>query len=276
VVQALARLENARLRVDRARTAGRGSSAEDLADKAAEFRVAKAEHENQILIARAGVATVRVKQEALAIARQQLEDTRLRAPVPTQSVPGAESSGPVYAITARASAEGTFVKSGTEVFKLVIDQSLKLRLRVPERHAAEVRLGQPAGVYTAAYTTPFAGVITRINPGVDHASRTFEVEVRVPNGDSTLKAGSFAKAVISTSLDTQAATVPLESVVRFAGIDKVFVVEDGKAHEVQVTLGVQDRSWAEVLKPRLAPGARVVTSGLKDLADGTPVAVRPE
>jgi RND family efflux transporter MFP subunit len=276
VVQAQARLENARLRLDRAKTAGRGTSAEDLADKGAEFRVAKAEHDNQILLARAGVASVRVKQEALAMARQQLEDTRIRAPVPTQTVPGAESSGPVYAITSRASAEGTFVKSGTEVFKLVIDQSLKLRLRVPERHVAEVRLGQAAEVRTVSYAAAFAGSVTRINPSVDPVSRTFEVEVLVPNPGSELKAGSFAKAVIRTSMDAEAVTVPLESVVSFAGIQKVFVVENGKAREAQVCLGVQDRDWAEVCKPRLARGALVVTSGLKDLADGTPVVVRSE
>jgi RND family efflux transporter MFP subunit len=270
VVQATVKMENTKLRVSRATAARQGVSQEDLADRAAEQRVAKAEFDNQVLIARAGVATARVKQEALAIARQQLNDTRVYVPVPTQPIPGAEY-GPVYAITQRAVAEGAFVKSATELVKLVIDQSLKLRLHVPERHVPVVQLDQPAEVYTAAYSKPFAGVVTRINPAVDAASRTFEVEVRVLNPKSELKPGSFAKAVIRTGVDDGAAIIPLESLVTFAGITKIFLVEKGKAREVQVTLGVQGKDWVEVSKPPLPPDALLVTSGQTALADGTPV-----
>jgi hypothetical protein len=62
--------------------------------------------------------------------------------------------------------------------------------------------------------------------------------------------------------------------VEFAGITKIFVVEDGKAKEVQVVLGVQTTKWAEILRPKLPKDARVVTSGQTALADGTPVIER--
>src|SRR5262249_39467491 len=168
VVQAAARMENARIRMARLQAARQATSPEDLQEKTTDHRVAQAEYDNQILIAKAGLATIEVKLEAMAIARQQLMDTQIRAPIPTQPIPGATGSA-TYTITSRAVAEGTFSRSGTEVFKLVIDRPLKLRALVPERHAAEIKLDQKAEVYTEAYSRPFAGTVTRINPAVDPA-----------------------------------------------------------------------------------------------------------
>ena len=119
---------------------------EDYSEKLSEFRVAQAEYDNQVLVAKAGIAAIQVKQEALAIARQQLQDTVIRAPEPSQAIPGLERELS-YAITSRAVAEGSYVMAGTEVFKLVIESPLKFRGRVPERKAGEVLLGQKAQVY---------------------------------------------------------------------------------------------------------------------------------
>ena len=91
-------------------------------------------------------------------------------------------------------AEGTLVRPGTELFKLVVDRTLKLRLPIPERHAADVRPGQKVEVAAAARTNSVNGTVTRINPAVDPDTRTFQVEVEVPNLAGELKAGGFAKA----------------------------------------------------------------------------------
>ena len=275
VVQAQARMENAKTRLDRTRSisAKQGSTPEELADKTADFRVAQAEYDNQILTARAGLAMIQMKQESLSMAQQQLDDTRIRSPIPTLGmVAGKEQMR--YAITHRAVADGTFVRPGMDVFKLVIEEHLKLRVMVPEKHAGEVRVDQRADVFTAAYPIPFGGVVTRINPSVDPATRTFEVEIQVPNTEGKLKPGGFAKSANLTRLDQQATTVPLESLVTFAGVTKVFVTENGKAKEVPVTLGVQSTDWVEIAKPRLAAGSQVVTSGQTMLAEGTPISVR--
>jgi RND family efflux transporter MFP subunit len=274
VMQAAARLENARARMERAQTlaARKAIAGEELADKITDHRVAQTEYDAQILAAQTGLATIQMKQEALAMSRQQLKDTLIYAPVPTLAVPGVPEVR--YAICARSVSEGTYAKAGTEVFRLVIDQALKLRALVPERFGGEVRVGQPATVHTAARPTPCEGVVARLNPAVDPVTRTFEVEIQVANPHGYLKPGSFAKAFILTRLDKEAATVPLEAVVQFAGITKIFLAEDGRAKIVPVTLGVQQTSWVEVASPPLPRDGRVVTSGHSALADGTPVTVR--
>jgi RND family efflux transporter MFP subunit len=273
VVQSRVKRDNALGRLDRAQRAGAAVTPEELADKKAESQIAQAEYENQILVAKAGLATIQVKQEALAIAQQQLKDTHICAPEPTQPVLGAEGLM-TYAITQRTVAEGSFTRSGTEVFKLVIDQTLKLRALVPERYAADIQLGQKAEVFAASYSEPFAGTVSRINPAVDPATRAFEVEICVPNHERKLKPGGFAKTEIWTRLDPQAVTVPLAALVHFAGITKVFLDENGRAKEVPVTLGVESTEWVEIRKPALPAGAHVLTSGQTAVADGTPVTVR--
>lgn len=275
VMQARERMNNAMLRYNRARVLSRTGAVntEELTDRTADYRAADAEYHSQILIARSLVATVEMKREALAIARQQLKDMAIRVPVPLQRVPGMEQ-GVTYVLSQRAVSEGSFVRTGTEVCKLVIDRMLKLKVLIPERFSNEIQCGQQVQVSTAAHPQPFAGLVARINPTVDPVNRTFQVEIEVPNPEGKLKPGSFAKAAIRTRLDSEVVTVPLETVTTFAGITKVFVIEDGHAKEIRVALGMQNTEWVEVASPVLPRGAQVITSGQTGLADGTPVAVR--
>ncbi|MFL5342934.1 MAG: efflux RND transporter periplasmic adaptor subunit [Gemmataceae bacterium] len=272
VVQAKAKLDNARRRLDRIQSVDTSGSREEVSERTTELAVAQAEHDNQVLLAKSTLASVRMKQESWAMARQQMLDTVIRVPTPTKPVPG--GGPPLYAISARSVAEGSMVSAGTELFKLVIDQTLKLKAPVPERFAEDVKDGQDVQVQTAAYATPFAGTVRRINPTVDSVTRTFEVEIEVPNDRRQLKSGSFAKAAIQTRVDDGAVTVPLKAVVNYAGVTKIFLIENGKAKEVQVTLGVQSVDWVEIRTPALPNGAMVVTSGQSALADGTAVQIR--
>jgi RND family efflux transporter MFP subunit len=275
VMQAQTRMENAQAKFERISklAAARAMSAEERDNASSDFRAAQAGYADQVLVAKAGLATIRMKQTALAVAQQQLTDTQVRVPTPTQPVPGA-ANGVTYVVTHRAVAEGTLVRPGTEVCKLIINETLKFRVPVPERHSTEVRLGQKVDVRTAAFAHPFAGTVTRINPAVDPTTRTFEVEVQIPNPKGDLKPGSFAKAAIVTRLDAEAATVPLTALINFAGINKIFLAENGRAKEVQVTMGVQTTEWVEITSPALPRGANVITSGQTVLAADTPVAER--
>ena len=275
VEQARARLENAQGKLDRQRRllTSRAVSTEEFDNITSDFRSAQAEFANQQMMARSGLATIQMKQTMLSVARQQLKDSQILAPTPSQPVPGAES-GVTYAMTQRMVSEGTYVKSGTEVCRLVLDQTLKLRLPVPERFSGEVQEGQKVDVVSAAFSEPFLGTLTRVNPGVDPTTRTFDVEIQIPNPEHKLKPGGFAHATIYTREDKHAATVPLAAVSTFAGVTKVFLAEHGRARAVPVKLGVQTTEWAEIASPALPEHAEVITSGQLLLATKTPITVR--
>jgi RND family efflux transporter MFP subunit len=275
VVEAGVKATRAKDRLDRVRALVERNALtkEELGNATSDFRSLEAEYQNQILIAKSGLATVQMKQEALAIVTQQLRDSRIAAPRPSTNDP-AVVGDMTYAITSRSAAEGSFVRIGTEVFKLVIDRVLKLKVPVPDRYVAEVKEGQKVTVKTAAYDKAFEGTVTRINPSVDLTTRTFEVEIQVPNPDGVLKSGSFAKAAIVTRMDAETQTAPLDSIVRFAGITKIFLSDGGKARELQVTTGATTSQWIEIVSPKLPPGAQVVTSGQSLLSNGLPIFVR--
>jgi hypothetical protein len=63
-------------------------------------------------------------------------------------------------------------------------------------------------------------------------------------------------------------------VLSFAGVDKVFVVQDGKAKEVRVALGGRTGDWIEVVSG-LSGKESVVVAGTSRLATGIPVEVKP-
>lgn len=284
----LARIAQTRLtRLQRLR--GTGASAQDELDQAqTDYNVAQATHKQMMMEAQATLATARHKQALLETARQRLSETRVLVPDPTPQRVRPDSSSrshPVeYVVAQRMVSEGEMVRAFPSVaaFRLVMDRPLKLQAAVPERHVAAVKVGQPAEIHVESYPREtFHGTVARVNPTVDRANRTFQVEVNVPNEDRRLRAGSFAKAEVFTHEDAEVPTVPEESIVSFAGVTKLFVVKDGRAHAVEVQPGTRKEvtergrtvTWVEI-HGRIDRGASVVTSGHSQLAEGTPVRVR--
>ena len=76
-----------------------------------------------------------------------------------------------------------------------------------------------------------------------------------------------------TRTDAGVRTVPVESVVTFAGVNKIFVADGDKAKAIEVKLGVRDKEWVEVIGV-VPTGAKVVTSGFSQLVDGSSIRVR--
>ena len=171
---------------------------------AAERKVADAALRQVQTEARAAIVNARKLQANLEQAEQRLRDTVVRAPVTDEWAAWAAVVGPAvpvrYVVAQRMVWEGEMVRSMPEknLFRLVVCHPLKLRAAVPEKHAPEVRAGQPVAVRVAAFDQPFRGVVSRVAPTVDVQNRTFQVEVDVPNNDPRvpLTPGSFARAEV--------------------------------------------------------------------------------
>jgi membrane fusion protein (multidrug efflux system) len=255
----------------------RASTAQELEDYENEYRTAVAAYDNAKATARNIIATALANRVARDLARQALADMTIRVPTPLMKPPAqSEQEAIVYAVTKRSVAEGQMIREGEAVFELVIDHPLRLWCNIPERYADQIRVGQEVRIEAAAHPgTAFLGKVARINPAVDQLSRTFQVETLVPNERRLLRPGGFAKVTIVTETEADAAVVPIESVIRFAGVTKIFIVEDGKAHSINdIVTGREGRGWIEVSSKSLPPTALVVTTGQSQLADQTPVVIR--
>src|SRR5256886_1819143 len=269
-------------------------SDQDFADLQTAWDVAKTAFEVEVISARGLISEAKTKQAELAIANQALDDTTVRGPRADYKAAEAtlgqndENRSPsarptdihaakpkrTYAVAGRMANAGELLRAVTPMFRLIDDDPVKLRAPVPERYISEVKVGQRVDVNIEAYPNQtFRGEISRINPQIDPTNRTFQIEVLVPNEKHQLPPGAFARGLVQTRVDPNVVFVPLESVVSFAGVNKVFTVKDNKAVEIVVDLGIRRGNTVEVIKG-VTPNDNVVVSGTSKLASGVPVAVQ--
>ena len=258
--------------------ASRGASTQqELDDMENTYREACAAYDNARYLARNLIANAITSRVELDQAKQSLVDSTVHAPVPALLPPGWGSKQPiVYGITKRSVSEGQMIREGDSVAELVIDDPIRLWTNVPERFSDQVKLGQSVRVTVPSHPgTTFEGKVVRINPSVDTTSRTFQVEAVFPNESKLLRPGGFAKASIVTDRNSKATVVPIDSVGQFAGVTKVFLVNNDKAHAItDIVTGVDGRGWIEVKSKSLPEQGMVVTTGQTQLAEGTQVVVR--
>ena len=262
----------------RALSARNAGTLQELQNMENDYLAAVAGRDNAILTARTVIADALASKVALEVAEQALIDMTIRAPVPASPPKGVDPAAITYAVSKRTVSEGQMLREGDAVYDLVIENPLRLWSNVPERFSGEIRLEQPVRFSVASRPdASFDGIVTRINPAVDPISRTFQVEAKVENPKGELHPGGFAKASILTRKDARAVVVPLESVVRFAGVTKIFTIEKrgerSLAHAVDVRTGQEGDGWVEVVG-NVKPDQDVVTSGQTQLAEGTLVTVR--
>jgi RND family efflux transporter MFP subunit len=198
------------------------------------------------------------RRSGLALARQQLADTVLNAPIDG-------------AVRERRASVGEYLAAGVPVFGLVRVHPLRLRVAVPERDAPSVRVGQAVRVLLEGDPAAHAGRVARVSPSIQEQNRTLSVEAEVANRDGRLRPGSFARAEIVVEADRTAVMVPAAAVVTFAGLEKVFVVKEGKALEKRIRTGRRSGDRVEILEGVAAGEPVVADPG--NLVGGTPVTV---
>jgi RND family efflux transporter MFP subunit len=250
VKQAAANLRQAQLTQERASNLFKQQliSRSDLDAADAGLQVADARYQDAMEDARSRQGLLMQRTAELNIARQQLADSVLTAPFDGM-------------IRERKVSRGDYVTVGEPLVTLVRVHPLRLRLAVPERDAANVRTGQPVKLTIEGDPVEHTGEVARISPAISEDNRTLMVEARVPNQDSRLRPGAFARARIETLSAEPAVLVPVSAVVSFAGIDKVMGVEGGKAVEKRVRTGRRAGDRVEILEGIVAGDPVVVSPG---------------
>ncbi len=213
--------------------------------------------EARLLMAEANVATAREEANTqLAVLRGK----RAQASLAAKKVRDTEVRSPIDgSIEARLVSAGEYIKTGAPLFRIVNDRPVKLVGEVPEYFAALVRRGMSVELAVDGQAgRVFRGTLSRISPSSTVANRAVQVEVLFPNAGRELKPGFFGKGAVLLRVDPNGVTVPKEALVTFAGVDKLYVIEGGKAVERKV-------------KPGSDLGTRVeIAEGLKA---GEPVAI---
>jgi RND family efflux transporter MFP subunit len=260
VREARAVLDEAQLSRDRARQLWeRELIARAQLDAAvAQLLVAEGRYQGAIEEVRNRQGVLAERRSAVSLARQQLADTALTAPIDG-------------AVRERRASVGEYLEAGAQVVTLVRVDPLRLRIAVPERDASSVRPGQAIRVEVEGDPTAHGGRVARLSPAIQEDSRTLVVEAEVPNAAGRLRPGAFARAEIVVEAGQPAVLVPASAIVTFAGLEKVLTVQDGRAVEKRVRTGRRVGERVEVLEGLAAGEPVVVEPG--NLTGGQPVTV---
>lgn len=220
------------------------------------YKVAASRYQDAVDEVRNRQATIAQRRAELEIARQQLADTSIYAPFDGT-------------IQERRANHGEYLVEGTPLVTLVRMNPLRLRLEIPERDAPKIRAGQKVRLTLEGDTNHYFGEIKRLSPVIEDQNRMLRAEADVAN-PGELRPGSFARAEIIVNDKARAINLPNNAVVTFAGIEKVFVVEDGKAVERIVTTGRPSREGVEILEGINVGDLVILEPG--NLQSGQPVA----
>jgi multidrug efflux pump subunit AcrA (membrane-fusion protein) len=262
VRQARAVLEEARLTRDRSvKLLEQQLIARSQLDTAeANLQVADGRYQDAQEEVRNRQAVLAQRRSELDLARQQLTDTVVLAPIDG-------------AVSQRLTSRGEYLAVGAPMATLVRIHPLRLRVSVPEREASAVRAGQVVRLTIEGDPTVYSGRVVRMAPMVQELNRTLTVEAEIPNERGVLRAGAFARAEIITEMSQPIVTVPTSSLIVFAGVEKVLVVRGGKTAEVRVQTGRRMGESIEIVDG-LKRGEAVVTNP-GNLTGGQTVSVKP-
>jgi len=230
----------------------------DLDVAVSRLLVAEGRYQASIEDIRDRQALLAQRKSELALARQQLVDNVLYAPIDG-------------AVRERKASVGEFLAAGTPVVSLVRIHPLRLKVATPEREATAIRVGQTVRVRIEGDGGEYSGRVARVSPVIDKQNRTLTAEVEIENRQGRLRPGSFATAEIMVVAEQPAVLIPSSAIVTFAGIEKVIGVKDGRAVERRIRTGRRTGNRVEILEG-LAPGEMIVAEP-GNLSSGLPVTV---
>jgi RND family efflux transporter MFP subunit len=188
----------------------------------------------------------RQADEAVALARHNLEQTVVRAPY-------------AGSVAARLADEGTTALVQPQTIVVVLQETAELEARatIPESQLAMVRIGDEARVHVEGIPEPIRTEVSAVSDTIDPATRTYLVKMPVPNPDYALKAGVFAHVEIFPKAKRDTLLLPRLAVRTEDGRTRVLIVEDGRAVAAPVQIGIVTGDDAEVLSG-LAEGDEVI------------------
>lgn len=152
---------------------------------------------------------------------------------------------------------------------------VKIVINVSETEFTKVKVGMPINITLDVFGDEvFTGRVSLIYPTIDAMTRTFGVEVEIPNANNRIRPGMFARATIDFGA-VERVVVSDRAIVKRAGSGDRFVYvynNDGTVTYTQVELGRHVDTYYEILSGITAED-QVVVAGQTRLSDGVKVNV---
>jgi len=199
----------------------------------------------------------------VAVARQQLQRTEVRAPF--DGIVGD-----------RQVSAGDTVQIGMELVKVIDPTSMRFEGLVSADSIGDIRAGQTVRFRVHGYAQQeFTGHITRLNPAANVTTRQIEVIVAFSGVEQEPRlAGLYAEGRVETG-STAALTLPATALVQENTGSFAWRLQGDVLHKVALDVGARDaRTGDYVLKGGVAEGDRLLRYPNTTLHDGQKVQLK--
>lgn len=197
---------------------------------------------------------------ALGVAERQLADTRIKSPIDGR-------------VAFREVDLGATLSPGMPVASVVFIDNVKVNISVSEKEVAKIKVGMIAKVYAESFPNKkFRGKVFSVALKADMATRTFPVQVVLPNkGAEKLLPGMIARIEIETNRG-KAITVPQDAILKLYGKNVAFIVDGDSVNERQITIGnnIGDRV---IIESGLEKGDTLIVKGQENVSKGKKVRI---
>lgn len=164
---------------------------------------------------------------------------------------------------------------GQPILVLTQLDKLKALVAVPETYFPRFKEGMKLSLTSEIYPDKvFPATVEIVYPTIDPSTHTFQCKIVIPNTKNLLRPGMYVTTTIGLG-KANALVVPYQSVEKLVGANDryVFIVENGRAKRVAVTLGQRFDQDIEIIADEIVPGVEVVTTGQHKLVDGVKINV---
>ncbi len=161
------------------------------------------------------------------------------------------------------------------VVTLVQIDPVKVTVNISEQYYPLVYKGMKASISVDVFKNQtFNGTVYRISPSINPVTRSFGVEIEVPNSGELLKPGMFARVSMNLG-EVETFVVPASTVLMQEGTNKryVMVADNGFAKKVDVTIGKRFDDNLEVISEELDNGTLLISEGQSRLSGGEKIEI---
>jgi membrane fusion protein (multidrug efflux system) len=178
---------------------------------------------------------------------------------------------------------GEYVSAGTPLVPLHSIDPIFFNFSVPQQILPALKVKSPIRVEIDAFPGEvFSGEVSAINPNVNQATRTIEIQAALSNAAGKLLPGMFGRVHLDLGADASVLTIPASSVVYAPYGNFVFVIERKQDSEGKELLSVRQqivklgsrRGDVVSIVTGLAAGDEIVTTGGFKLHPGASVTVK--
>ncbi|MDA3910242.1 MAG: efflux RND transporter periplasmic adaptor subunit [Bacteroidales bacterium] len=202
-------------------------------------------------------------ENRLKTLNQQLSQTKITAPI----------NGTIDKVFIKA---GENIQMSMPAFRIVQLSRLKVEAEVSEKYVADIHKGDSVIVSFSSIDTEFVSAIQAISQVIDPDTRTFTIEIKVPENLDFIKPNMLSRVKVFNYINPNATSIPLNIIQKNELGNFVFVVSEAEGNKIAERRSIvvkQNNTKLAEIEAGLKVGEVVITDGYQNLSNGQQIEI---